>query len=841
MVSKSRKILTLLLTVLLIMSSMSALTVSAEATTISVDAGDKEVTSESNTATYTFTNEKETGWYKLSVKSEGASTNDVSGKLIFKVTATIGDASWTAGYVINTGKHYPEPGAFYLENGVEYTLDLSYDFSQAAATKETITGITFTKQEGTELSSEEDSVISHKASMMSSYRLNNREDALRSNSGTYNSASRTSDILPAGSGKAIFRVNAPATGMYDIYAIEGGRNANAKFNLYVDDTKVTSSASGGAAAVPTSAKGLTAFKDTKLGRAVIVAGSHNIKVEVTGSDLIYFSGLKLVPVNNEVKTVGATGATEVGFFGDMLMGVSDINYSAASYTTYPEEGLSFTSGGYVSSGGAIHYAAYPINVTEAGVYDISFIGGKYTVNVGIEVDGVAHSFTNYRTTTPQMTNGTKALPTGASNHTAAFKDYVCSIYLSEGIHQIKYNFSTSGYFYAWTIEADAPAATLSATEATVFPMMSYWKHATADGAIIPSSDRVATSSTLSGVWAGKESDGYVAFRTGYKLYYDVVSAQEQTYSLSTIVSGVNSAAMKITDYETGEVLYSGTAGGKTPAYYNTEEDAAGEITLKQGRTTLEITSTGGAVFFHALKFTPVIKNIVSAGSAEIMQGDGEETVSIPVNFEGKIDNLAALTVEIAYDEALSFTGYAAGNVVTGMTVPALGSKPVRLVWVDTTGEGLEVTAGTLATLQFSVPKATAKDYNFTVTVKRAAGSDEVDFAGTLLTANGKVTVKSTAPIVTFTNGTTAVSDVTEGTMTLSVDLNGNDKNLVIFAIYSDNGECELLEYSKKATIENGIATAVINDIEIDSSANYYAKALVWDDVSYSGFVNTLGK
>ena len=76
-------------------------------------------------------------------------------------------------------------------------------------------------------------------------------------------------------------------------------------------------------------------------------------------------------------------------------------------------------------------------------------------------------------------------------------------------------------------------------------------------------------------------------------------------------------------------------------------------------------------------------------------------------------------------------------------------------------------------------------------------------------------------------------------MVLNVDLNGNNKNLVIFAIYSENGEYAVMEYSQTATIEDGIATATINSITLDNSKNYYAKAFVWDTTSYYGFVETL--
>jgi len=117
-----------------------------------------------------------------------------------------------------------------------------------------------------------------------------------------------------------------------------------------------------------------------------------------------------------------------------------------------------------------------------------------------------------------------------------------------------------------------------------------------------------------------------------------------------------------------------------------------------------------------------------------------------------------------------------------------------------------------------------------------------NIADTIETVNGKVTVKSTAPIITFTDGSDVEqADVVEGTMKLNVDLNGNAKDLVIFAIYSDDGEFAVLEYSQTATIENGIATATINTIELDDSKNYYAKAFVWDTTTYYGFTQTIGE
>ena len=481
--------------------------------------------------------------------------------------------------------------------------------------------------------------------------------------------------------------------------------------------------------------------------------------------------------------------------------------------------------------GKNNYGIYRVDIPYTAEYDIYvLLGGTANAELGLYID--------------DMSTRLKYFQAGNSGNVTKGKWFLAKTHqLSAGTHDIKIQGlgSTTAYFYGLKLVPQVTTKTTLSTSATTEIIAK----STFARTVAASSHVVATSPTIYGVYAGNEAKGFVQTAVGNEFLYCVESPVAQKYSLDVILSlPGRTQNYKITNAETGAELCNGsvtTPSGEGIKNYYTSRQRVGEISLPQGTTLLKIEATSGSTLqMHALELTPYIENkIIADINTEINQGEGFETVEVPVNFEGKIGNLAAFQIYVAYDEGVTFTGYTAGNVVTGITNPSAKDNKVPLIWVDTSGDGVEANAGTLATLEFSVPKTTVKEYNFVVTVQEIAGTDEFNFADTIITENGKVTVKSTAPIITFTNGSEAVEDVAAGTMVLNVDLNGNNKNLVIFAIYSENGEYAVMEYSQTATIEDGIATATINSITLDNSKNYYAKAFVWDTTSYYGFVETL--
>ena len=488
--------------------------------------------------------------------------------------------------------------------------------------------------------------------------------------------------------------------------------------------------------------------------------------------------------------------------------------------------------------GKNNYGIYKVNVLYTTTYDVYVLfGNKNSTEWGLYVDN--------------MDTRLKYFAPGTTGDAAKGKYYNLnySLKLTAGTHDIKFQSlgSSTSYFYGFKLVPQVTTKTTLSTSATTEIIAK----STFARTVASNSHVVDTSPTISGVYAGNEAKGFVQTVVGNEFLYCVESPVAQKYSLDVILSlPGRTQNYKITNAETGAELCNGsvtTPSGEGIKNYYTSRQRVGEISLPQGTTLLKIEATSGSTLqMHALELTPYIENkIIADINTEINQGEGYETVTIPVKFDGKA-TLTGLQFEIGYDDGVQFVSAAVGSALTAVggstTLPSANdtANPLNAIWIPADiNTGAEITTGTLATFIFNVPKSTAKDYNFTVSLTGITDASYADITGTFKTANGKVTVKSTAPIITFTNGSEAVEDVAAGTMVLNVDLNGNNKNLVIFAIYSENGEYAVMEYSQTATIEDGIATATINSITLDNSKNYYAKAFVWDTTSYYGFVETL--
>ncbi len=361
MIKKSRKILTLLLASLLIMSSMCALTVSA-ATSFSVPSNGTVVTNDSNTASYTFTNTNETGWYELSVTATPGSGNTSTSKH-FNLTATIGDASWMASWTINASKAYPTPGSYYLEKDTEYTLNLSFDLSQVTTAQYTVSAITFTKVEDIDVSAQNETLIpATKHLNFSGYRRNNNTEAMWETyqSGTYSGTSLRWAAALAGA-YGIWRVNIPVDTYYDVYAIESSRSSPlGKFTLYVDDEPATDAVDGSAIGLSTT------FSHTKMGTVRLSPGAHNLKVTI--SNFVYFAGIKLVPQYS----LSATDTTIIDALSytslDGKLGTNYNGINASGILSGKDDII-----GLKNDGAKVYYE---VSSPETQKYSISFVAGR---------------------------------------------------------------------------------------------------------------------------------------------------------------------------------------------------------------------------------------------------------------------------------------------------------------------------------------------------------------------------------------------------------------------------------------------------------------------------------
>lgn len=130
---------------------------------------------------------------------------------------------------------------------------------------------------------------------------------------------------------------------------------------------------------------------------------------------------------------------------------------------------------------------------------------------------------------------------------------------------------------------------------------------------------------------------------------------------------------------------------------------------------------------------------LSAGSAEVLIGDGSSTVEIPLAFEGDI-TLTMIQVQVSFNDELKFVGYKEGDVIKGITEPALETNPVVMPFVDAEIKGVEAKSGTFATLVFEVPNTEAKDYALVVEVVAAADKEYEDVKSSFECSNGLISV-----------------------------------------------------------------------------------------------------
>ncbi len=814
MIKKSRKILTLLLASLLIMSSMCALTVSADgATSYEITDGTTVINSSNKTKSYTFTHSLETGYYTLKVGATVPSTDD--GMLTVK--ATIGSDSWSGDHRFTTTSRTITTGTFYLTQGESYTVELAGTFGTSKDV--TITKLTFSKFTNiVQLSTTEENEVSVLDYFNRKFRTGNADRESSSYSWAGEDATKGPKAVLSANCFVINRVSVPSDTWYDVYSVAGTTTSyKPKLTLSVDDTAVISEV----AAAITGALGTNAY--THLGKLKLTAGTHDLKLLT--SNTMYLRGMRLVPcsLNTDI-AVSSSNSPEFSFYNDKVASIaSSFTDGGASYGPPSiAEGQDFTldgTDGYVSAASG-DYATYLVNVTEAGMYDINFVGGQRPVALNVLIDGVQP--VKSLSSTFLKGSGTGAVNSNVVKATAA------TVYLTQGFHEIKFEFtnSTANWLYKWSVEPTTAVTNLSTTGTTT----------------------ISTDSTKYYDYTDDSSEiysGYVVARASKTFYYVVNAPAAGQYTLTTNQAGPNGGIkMTVTDVNTDTVLYTGSMGNHTENYSTYTIEDVGTISLNAGVTVLKLTFSG-ARYFADFRLTPYVENkIIADIDTEIAQGTGTETVTVPIKFEGNL-TLGAIQVNVAYDEGVEYVSSAAGSCYEGGTssISKAGENPVKVSWLDMDAVGVQFTTGTYATLTFNVPKSVAKDYNFTVSVikcEQLTGEEEfTEIGSTIKTVNGKVSVISTDPIITLTDADgETVNSVVEGTMNVSVDLNGNDYDFVMFAIYTNDGEYAVLEYCGEAAVSGETATGSIENITFETGKTYYAKVFVWDEATCYGFSQT---
>ncbi len=129
---------------------------------------------------------------------------------------------------------------------------------------------------------------------------------------------------------------------------------------------------------------------------------------------------------------------------------------------------------------------------------------------------------------------------------------------------------------------------------------------------------------------------------------------------------------------------------------------------------------------------------IVVGKTTLVQANGEEIVQIPIDLSGNT-GIAGMTLRISYTEGLTLTEIAKGSGLASLTMTKPGvltSNPFNLVW---DGQDADTSNGTVATLVFTVPKNTVKDYEITVIPDGVFDNDLNDV--TINITNGKISVE----------------------------------------------------------------------------------------------------
>ncbi len=208
-------------------------------------------------------------------------------------------------------------------------------------------------------------------------------------------------------------------------------------------------------------------------------------------------------------------------------------------------------------------------------------------------------------------------------------------------------------------------------------------------------------------------------------------------------------------------------------------------------------------------------------SETITQGDGTESVTIPLNISGNT-GILGMTLQISYTEGLTLTNIKAGTALGSLTFTKPGNfnaNPFNLVW-----DGLndaDITNGTVAILEFNVPKSVAKTYSVNASLDSAFDDNLKNMSITV--SNGSITVKSgyepISPLATINSfkvtnyGANSLVDITAE----------NAPDEVKLCIASFDSEGKLLEI-QLPTLISGESSAIF----ATNGVKQY-KVYIWDD------------
>ncbi len=230
-------------------------------------------------------------------------------------------------------------------------------------------------------------------------------------------------------------------------------------------------------------------------------------------------------------------------------------------------------------------------------------------------------------------------------------------------------------------------------------------------------------------------------------------------------------------------------------------------------------AVNGKISVAASSVEPSKETTFTVISQTIQQGDGIEAVEVPIEISNN-QGILGMTLKISYDKELTLTNAAKGEALSSLTFTKGGdyrSNPFNLVW---DGEASADTSnGVVATLTFTVPKGTAKDYSITITPDGVYDEDVHQFYPAAV--NGKISVLSE---IVEKKPAISIGNITDSAVTVETTNCEGLKGIIILAIYNDTENS--LKTVKMQSLSNN-RDVTFSNLDL---TNATIKAMLWDSL-----------
>ena len=226
-----------------------------------------------------------------------------------------------------------------------------------------------------------------------------------------------------------------------------------------------------------------------------------------------------------------------------------------------------------------------------------------------------------------------------------------------------------------------------------------------------------------------------------------------------------------------------------------------------------------SMLFSIVAVAQPVETTFTVISQTIQQGGGTEAVEVPIEISNN-QGILGMTLKISYDKELTLTNAAKGEALSSLTFTKGGdyrSNPFNLVW---DGEASADTSnGVVATLTFTVPKGTAKDYSITITPDGVYDEDVHQFYPAAV--NGKISVLSE---IVEKKPAISIGNITDSAVTVETTNCEGLKGIIILAIYNDTENS--LKTVKMQSLSNN-RDVTFSNLDL---TNATIKAMLWDSL-----------